>query len=430
MESLWFDGGNRIDGIKKEWFFNIESTDPPLLNGFYVQDTIAARSLADPKGETDNLTRMPSRILVQTELFPPFVCGEGVFASNLAKGLCGLGHQVEVITSSFEGQPVREEVEGIVLHRLRSIPNPLYPTFRLSLPCAQVAQILDNFRPDAIQINNPSLVGSRLLSEAHRREIPNLATNHYLPTTATANNPLLAPLEKWLSRLAYRAMVRFYRRADRVTAPSHFARELLVDQGVGEEIRCLSNGVDTQRFHPRHCVPGYWRQLGIPPDAQVLLHHGRLHRSKRCDLVLDSMRHLPETVWLVVSGDGPARKDLERMAPQRVRFTGPIKHGDLPVHYASANAFVTASPHELQGIVLLEALASGLPVVGADAGAIPELVVPGATGELFLPGSATDCAKKCLRALEHRAGYAPRQMALGHDLADVVSEFERLLLRS
>lgn len=111
-------------------------------------------------------------------------------------------------------------------------------------------------------------------------------------------------------------------------------------------------------------------------------------------------------------------------------FIGKVDEHQLPALYASATAFAIASPFELQGITILEALASGLPIVGADAGAIPELVVPGISGERFHPGSAPHCVEACLEVLDRpeRYGQGPRTTAGEHSLPAMVTKFESLLL--
>jgi 1,2-diacylglycerol 3-alpha-glucosyltransferase len=372
-----------------------------------------------------------SRILVQTELFPPLLCGEGVFARNLSKGLAGCGHRVLVVTSSLHGGYEVQRDGELEIHRLPSVRNPLYPTFRLSIPSkVRLQAILDGFRPQAVQVNNPSWAGERILSWAKAHGVRSVASHHYHPATLWGNHPWLRPFAGIVGRLAAKSMTKFYQRADAVTAPSVYAAGRLEEYGLGGVVP-VSNGVDLDRFHPARKDAGMFAKWGVPAGARVILHHGRLYRSKRVDLILRAFAGMPENVRLVVSGDGPDRNGLESIAPDRTRFVGHVDDEALPALYAAADLFAIASPLELQGIVVLEAMASGLGVVSVAAGALPELVVDGTNGFLCPEDSVEGFRTNMLMALERslELGTNARSMALAHGLSSTVERFEALLAK-
>jgi glycosyltransferase involved in cell wall biosynthesis len=215
-----------------------------------------------------------------------------------------------------------------------------------------------------------------------------------------------------------------------VTAPSVYAAGRLEEYGLGGVVP-VSNGVDLDRFHPARKDAGMFAKWGVPAGARVILHHGRLYRSKRVDLILRAFSGMPENVWLVVSGDGPDRNRLENIAPDRTRFVGHVDDEALPALYACADLFAIASSLELQGIVVLEAMASGLGVVSVAAGALPELVVDGANGFLCPEDSVEGFRTNMLMALERslELGTNARSMALAHGLSSTVERFEALLAK-
>jgi len=374
----------------------------------------------------------PLRILVQTELYPPLLCGEGVFARNLSNGLARRGHRVVVVTASVQGAYEFERDGEIEIHRLPSVRNPLYPTFRMSLPVkSRLAGILDGFRPDAVQVNNPSWGGGRILTWASEHGARSVASHHYHPATLWGNHRWLRPFAGWIDRCAAKSMSGFYRRADVVTAPSRYAVQQLVRHGFSGAMP-VSNGVDLERFGPERRASACFARWGIPGGAKVIVHHGRLYRSKRVERILQAFAGMPENVWLVVSGDGPDRERLEALAPKRTKFLGRVDDGALPTILASADLFAIASPVELQGIVVLEAMASGLPVVAVASGALPELVESGRNGWLCATDSVEGFREGLSRTLERGValGVQSRKIAEGHGLDATVAGFEALLTRA
>ncbi len=168
-------------------------------------------------------------------------------------------------------------------------------------------------------------------------------------------------------------------------------------------------GVDTARFSPAHRSLAWREAVGAGPGDVIILYVGRLAAEKRLDLLARAADGLP-AVRIVLVGDGPARSLLEQQfAGLPVTFTG-FRHGhDLAVAYASADLFVFPSDTETFGQVVQEAMASGLPVLGARAGGTRDLVREGETGLLFEPGNPTD-----LRAqLDRLLASADWRLALG-----------------
>ncbi len=384
------------------------------------------------------------KILMQTELFPPFVSGESVFAGSMARAMAARGHRVVVLTCSTDG-PARAEQQGPVrVVRLASSANPAYDTFRQSTwPFAEAQAVVERFRPDVIHVNDHGPIALTLVALSRRAGIPLLASNHFIPPNVWLNRP---GLERWSRRLGLKAhvdsllwgwLVWVYEQADLVTTPSRTAAQILYRHGLTHAAHPLSNGVDTTRFHPSRRQEGFFARWGVPAGAPVLLHCGRLYPSKLCSVILDAFERAAWKIgaWLVISGEGPDRPRLERQASsmacgRRIVFTGHVPDDLLPGLYASADLFVISSMTELQGIVVLEAMASGIPAVAVRAGALPELVRPGDTGALYWPGDVEELERHMVHLAydgRQRLGGAARRLAESNDVNGTADALEGML---
>ena len=187
-------------------------------------------------------------------------------------------------------------------------------------------------------------------------------------------------------------MTWFYDQMDAVYVPSRFTGEELLEKGISDgKIRVYPRGIDIERYHPRHRDRNTLGAYGIPESATVFLYVGRVSKEKNLHVLAAAFSELTEqgeNVWLVITGDGPFRKEMEAMLEgMPARFTG-YKDGDeLAALYASADAFVFPSTTDTFGNVVLEAQASGIPVIVVKGSAPSENVVPDGTGLVVEPNS-------------------------------------------
>jgi glycosyltransferase involved in cell wall biosynthesis len=182
-------------------------------------------------------------------------------------------------------------------------------------------------------------------------------------------------------------------------APARFTRDELRSHGV-EPVDLWRGGVDTELFTPAHRSFDMRARLADGrPEGPILLYAGRLSPEKNLGVLADVLDALPEA-RLAFVGDGPARGDLERQfATRNATFLGFLRGEELARAFASADCFVMPSKTETLGFVVLEAMASGLPVVAARAGGIPDLVAHDETGLLYdpeEPGACTDAVRAML----------------------------------
>jgi glycosyltransferase involved in cell wall biosynthesis len=224
----------------------------------------------------------------------------------------------------------------------------------------------------------------------------------------------------WLRGPVTRSLVRFHARAERVLTPSSVTQGWLAAHGL-HRIEVWGRAVDTQVFHPTRHARAWRARLGLG-DKVVFLHVGRLAAEKNVQVLLDGFaqarRTLGDRAHLVIAGDGPAAAQLRAAAPEGVTFVGFIdRESDLPSLYASADAFLCASTTETLGLVILEAMASGLAVVAVAAGGVADHLrhfsnglAVSARAESFAAAITELADKPTLRA---RLGVGAREWALG-----------------
>jgi glycosyltransferase involved in cell wall biosynthesis/predicted metal-dependent phosphoesterase TrpH len=279
-----------------------------------------------------------------------------------------------------------------------SLPLPSYESLDLRFPLpTDVLECIEEHRPDVIHVATPGPVGFCGLAVARLLGIPVVGSYH------TELGPYALHLTRDLivAEATEVYVDWFYARCATVLAPTSGVADALAARGM-PDVRVWGRGVDTDFFTPeRRDQELRERLLG---DGELLvLSVGRLSHEKRIGVLLDAFARLsrarPEA-RLVVVGEGPARRELERTAPAGTVFVGEARGPDLAAHYASADLFCFPSTTDTFGQVLLEAGASGLPVVAAAAGGALELVAHGRNGLLVPPDDPGRLAASLLELAE------------------------------
>jgi glycosyltransferase involved in cell wall biosynthesis len=318
------------------------------------------------------------------------------------------GHKAIVLGP--EGSPRR--YAGARVFSAPGAPLPFYPELRVLLPLPRLERRLAQFRPDVVHVVDPLLLGAAGINWAKRLGAPVISSYHTNLAAYCGYYHLSALIEPmW----AYR---RYLHSQCAVTlCPSPSTANELRRRGF-ERIGIWGRGVDSELFNPKRRSQSWRAQMTGDTATPIALYAGRLSQEKNLGELLAALDVIEATgAWLVMVGDGPARADLERAcAGRRVTFTGYLREEALARAYASADVFTFPSLTETYGQAVVEAMSSGLPVVGFDADGVRDSVRHERTGLLADAGdSATFRAHVAAllgdSALRARQGVAARAWA-------------------
>ena len=316
------------------------------------------------------------RIALFTETFLPKVDGIVTRLKHTVEHLQRLGHDVMV----FCPEGGLKSYKGAQIYGVSGLAFPLYPELKLALPRPSIGEALEAFAPDLIHIVNPAVLGMAGLFYAKTLSVPLMASYHtHLPKYLEHYG--LGMFEGLMWELI--KAVHNQARINLVTSTA--MQDELSEHGV-ERVQVWQRGVDTELFRPELASREMRDRLSQGhPDAPILLYVGRLSAEKEVDRIKPVLESIPDA-RLALVGDGPHREDLEKhFADTHTNFVGYLAGEELGAAYASADAFVFPSRTETLGLVLLEAMAAGCPVVAANAGGIPDIVTSGENGYLFDP---------------------------------------------
>jgi 1,2-diacylglycerol 3-alpha-glucosyltransferase len=380
------------------------------------------------------------RILIATDTYYPDVNGAAYFTYRLATTLAKRGHNVFVMCPSRSSQNTVSNDNGVTLYGIRSIPILIYRNFRISplFISRTIRGAIEEVRPDIVHIQNHFLIGKEAVSAAKKLGIPVIGTNHFMPENLLHYLHLPGIVDRWAQKLAWRQCVRVFAQLDFVTTPTRTAAALLKEAGLNKDVMPISCGIDLERFSPNNDGSYLKRSFAIPNSKPVLLYVGRLDKEKRIDLILQALPDILRvtSVHLVLAGTGTEKQKLEELTEKlgiqkAVTFTGFVPDKDLQNIYRIADLFVIACIVELQSIVTMEAMASGLPVVAVNAMALPELVHDGENGYLFSDGDSQMLAEKVIAILSNqamRAQMSRRSLEIikDHDINKTIEKYEAI----
>jgi glycosyltransferase involved in cell wall biosynthesis len=328
------------------------------------------------------------RIALFTETFLPKVDGIVTRLKHTVEHLQKQGNQVQVFCPNYG----LTEYRGATIYGISGFPLPLYPELKLAIPRPSIGRALKAFNPDIIHVVNPAVVGLAGVYYAKREGIPLMASYHtHLPEYLKHYGlGMLEPVMWSLLR-------NVHNQAKLNLCTSTAMVSALSDRGI-ERADLWQRGVDTESFQPELANREMRSRLSQGhPDDPLLLYVGRLSAEKEVDRIKDVMTAIPNS-RLALVGNGPARGSLEQhFADTNTNFVGYLHGRELGAAYASADAFIFPSRTETLGLVLLEAMAAGCPVIAANSGGIPDIVTNGVNGFLFDP----DDSQGAIRAAQN-----------------------------
>ena len=316
------------------------------------------------------------RIALFTETFLPKVDGIVTRLRHTVDHLQRNGDKVLVVAPDGG----LAEYKGAKIYGVSGFPLPLYPELKLALPRPSIGVALEEFRPDLIHVVNPAVLGLAGLYYAKVMQIPLVASYHtHLPQYLQHYG--LGMLEGVMWELIKAS----HNQAQLNLCTSTVMVQELREHGI-ERLDLWQRGVDTETFHPGLASPEMRSHLSQGhPESPLLLYVGRLGAEKEIDRIKPVLEAIPNA-RLALVGDGPHRSALEKyFTGTPTHFVGYLTGTELGSAFASADAFIFPSRTETLGLVLLEAMAAGCPVVAARSGGIPDIVTDGVNGYLFDP---------------------------------------------
>ena len=336
------------------------------------------------------------KIAFFTETFLPKVDGIVTRLTKTVQHLIEAGEEVMVFCP--EGCP--SEYMGAKVIGVPAMPLPLYPELKLGLPGPGVSEELENFQPDLVHVVNPAVLGLGGIWLAKTNGIPLIASYHtHLPKYLEHYGMgMLEPLLWELLKAAHNQA------SLNLCTSTAMVRELS-EKGI-QHTALWQRGVDTEKFHPDLRNDSMRRKLlgSFSDEGALLIYVGRLSAEKQIERIKPVLENLPNT-RLALVGDGPHRQQLEKhFEGTPTTFVGYLAGQELASAYACGDAFLFPSSTETLGLVLLEAMAAGCPVVGANRGGIPDIITDGENGCLYDPDDAGGGSLSLIQATKKLLG--------------------------
>jgi 1,2-diacylglycerol 3-alpha-glucosyltransferase len=324
------------------------------------------------------------RIGFFTDTFLPQRNGVVTSLLNSGQELVKRGHEVFV----FCPETNVKEYGGMVVHSYPSVSFKPYPEFKIAVPrgSGRLPKL------DIVHTHSPFSLGVFGLRAAKKQGVPRVSTFH---TILPEYVRYLSRLGKGiLERITWWYCWRYYNRCHKIIAPSNALKRILLQHGIKKPIAVVPTGINLDFFKPIEKKKAR-EKLGIG-DERVFLTLGRLGFEKNIDGVLHAFKDVDAK--LIIAGRGPAEQKLKNLRrklglQKKISFKGYVPEKLKPIYYSAADAFVITSTSETQAIVVVEAMACGTPVIGANSLAIPEIVRDGRNGHLFEPGDIKELSQ-------------------------------------
>ena len=345
-------------------------------------------------------------ICMFTNTYRPHVGGVARSVAFFEEDLQRMGHQILIVAPTFQDEAPETKDPPHVL-RVPAIQNFNGSDFSVRIPLPfLINERIEDFKPDIIHSHHPFLLGDSAMRTAHRRNLPLIFTHHTLYEAYTHYVPLNSPAMK---RFVIHLSTLYANMCTHVLAPSASIARLIEKRGVTTPVTELPTGVDVSSFR-KGDGKRFRKRYGILEDAFVIGHIGRLAPEKNLDdlarSIVLSMADHPDTVFVVV-GDGKSKEDIRRafadsgLAPQLI-LTGKKSGMDLIDAYSAMDLFVFSSKSETQGLVVVEAMAAGIPVIALDAPGVREVVADRENGRLLPEDTSPGAFARAITDAKHR----------------------------
>ncbi|MCX6753665.1 MAG: glycosyltransferase [Candidatus Nomurabacteria bacterium] len=336
----------------------------------------------------------------------------GVVVSTLrfAKLLKEKGHHVIFIAARSEEHKEHSFHNGIKTYRFRSIPIPKSDGWNLAFPT--IRELVDIFKEEEINVVHiilPMSASIMAIKAARRLGIKIVAHSHSQPENLFMNMPKI--IQPVLGNLWNKYLAWTYNKAEYLIYPTEMARNLLEKLGKeGQKSQVISNGIDIDEFKPKPINDDFYRKFNIGEDKIKLLFVGRLFPEKSIDTLIRAMPYIitnyPNTHLMIVGG-GYLRPKLEKLAidlkvDKFTTFLGLVSEEDKVLAFNACDIFILPSLAELEGMVVLEAMACGKPIIIGDAKMSASRFFVNENGFLFESKNYKDLSEKISTLIEDK----------------------------
>lgn len=371
-------------------------------------------------------------ILLVTETYLPFIAGVSSSSDSIARFMVGKGHTVTVVSPRPVLPGSVPPLKGLSFVMTPSINDPLYKgkpmtVFPFGFP--GIYRTLRRQRFDVVHIQEPGSLGLSALCAAGIMGVPTVGALHFTPdqvarmTTGGKSSAIIRTIAE--------SYIRFiYRKYAAIMVPTQTFVDYLRALGIRTRTQVVSNGVNTDRYTP---PPKPRKATG---DHLQMLYIGRLDKDKNVMTIIEALYHADSRVTIVIAGSGKDKQLLVDRAKalgvdKRIIWKGTITEAQMIALYREVDCFVIMAEFEIQSIVTLQALAAGLPVLGARAGALPEIIHDGKNGYTLEPHDAKGLGQKMSYLLTHpeervRMGEESRSISMAHHKPTVLALLEKL----
>jgi 1,2-diacylglycerol 3-alpha-glucosyltransferase len=333
------------------------------------------------------------RILFVSSSYYPHINGVYYFVCRIGPMLQERGHKIAVIAPSETVRFSNKKIDDLDVFGMPSLSVIINPTIRITIPFllkSRIEHIIKSFKPDIIHIQDHFPLSKAVVEVNKKLKIPIIGSNHFMPENFTV---LLRgeALKRKVENFLWKGFSKVFNQVNLVTTPTETGAQLIRPR-LNVDVVAVSSGINLKIFNPSADAREL-RQKYFIPDKPVLLYVGRLDPEKHIEEILQAVAIAVKKIdfCFVVVGKGTSKLTLEKFAQQsgisdKVVFTGFVPDEDLPFLYKLSRCFIIASIAELLSLGVLQAMASGLPVIAVNAGALGEIVKDKMNGFLFNEG--------------------------------------------
>lgn len=376
-------------------------------------------------------------ILLVTETYVPTISGVASSTESIAKYMVSRGYTVTVVCPApFIGGSTGAPLKGLTVVTTPSNKDPVFagkPMTVFPMGLRTIWQTLHGQKFDIIHIQEPGSLGISTLLISKVMHIPTVGAQHTMPEQMAT---FFGPLYRFGLQFAKFWDLTIYKHYDAIMTPTETMADYLKSIGIRVPITAVSNGIETKKYFPAKPDVHLRTPYRLPKGKICIGYLGRIDKDKHLDITVRAMKYTDPGVHLVIAGFGKELTALVALAHElgvtdKVTFIGSLNEPQIIELYHRLQCFIIPSPVESQSIVTLQAAACGLPLIAADAGALPELVHDGVNGYLVKTDDVRAFAKKMndlakSETLRSTFGAASRKISLLHDKPLVLHKLENL----